>query len=421
MGGKLNIYNLGEAGVDVVKSPLHEADGDLIQAQNAVADPVGLEGGIRKRDGMAKLNAVALTGAVEGAIHIPLPAPGTRTYYAGQQELSAVQPADTWFSSLDGATGWAGRATPSLPQAAAYIEAVAAQAQMQGCVSYRRRLFYVGRIVVGNENPVIRMWDGTRDVEIARLPFPASGVRPHVAGHMWMHRGILHIVGGISGGQQVYQIDVVTGAIVRVGPEVAGSALFGLSYLDRIFIGSDPAAGNGTIRYLRNGEDTFTVERTAAAAGHSAYVHGAVYRGNLYVGTMGDAGTAAIVEQRTAAGVWSTSATGTSAAPTNYFTCFAVFDGNLYAVYVARGGTPELEVWKFDGTSWTVDLDIIAAGHAGGTHPTGVLAETDALYIAFAKPTPADPDGYVLRRTTAGAWAKVVTLANSNGMIGFVP
>lgn len=421
MGGKLNVYNLGEQGVDVVKSPLHEADGDLFQAQNALCDPAGLEGGIRKRDGMAKVNALALTGAVEGALHVPLPAPGTRTYYAGQQELGGVPPADTWFSSLGGASGWAGRSTPSLPQAAAYVEAVAAQAQMQGCLTYRRRLFYAAKIVSGNENPVIRMWDGTRDIEIARIPYPPGSVtRAQIIGHMWMHRGILHCVAGIGFEQRVYKVDIVTGAIQRVGNEFTGNAIFGLSYLDRVFIGQDPDAGNGTLSWIRNGEETFTLERTAAA-GHSAYMHGAIYLGALFVGTFGDAGTAAIVERRTTAGVWSTSATGTSAAPINYFTCFAVFDGNLYAVYVARGGAPELEVWKFDGSSWTVDLDLIGAGHAGGVHPAGVLAETDALYIAFASPAVADPDGYVMRRTTAGAWSKVATLANGNGMISFLP
>jgi len=58
MPGKLDVYNLGEVGVDLVESPLHKKDGAFLSAQNAAHKPIEAEGGIVKRRGMTKLNTV---------------------------------------------------------------------------------------------------------------------------------------------------------------------------------------------------------------------------------------------------------------------------------------------------------------------------------------------------------------------------
>lgn len=418
MPGKLDVYNLGENGVDVVKSPLHQADGDLIQAQNAMPDPAGLEGGIRKRGGMAKVNAIALTGSIGGAVHVPLPAPGTRTYYLGQHQMGGVDPADTWYSSVGGSTGWAGRSTPSLPQMVRFFAvALARQCRMTPAIGYKRRLFYAAHIIVGNEDPVLRVWDGSSDNELCRFPRPkGSASERQYVGHLWVHRGFLYAT--CDG--DVFKINIVTGEIVLLGDEfTVGFSEFGLSFLDRIWVGQSMtgAMTSGRISWIRNGESTWTTERDGPAAAHQAYCHGAVYLGDLFVGTFTDAGTAAIVERRsTGSATWATSLTGPDTS-VNYFSCFAVFDGNLYCVY--RSSTSML-VKKYDGTSWTTDLDVLVAGHAHA-FPCGILAETDALYIYFAQPTAADSEGYVLRRTTAGAWSKPEEPENANGMIAFLP
>jgi hypothetical protein len=72
MPGKHNVYNLGEAGIDIVESPVHVADGVVLTAQNAQLAPVDLEGAIRKRDGMAKFNALVAAGQIVSGFNVSL-------------------------------------------------------------------------------------------------------------------------------------------------------------------------------------------------------------------------------------------------------------------------------------------------------------------------------------------------------------
>lgn len=65
MPGKTDIYNLGEKGVNRVKSPVHLADGELTTAQNAQIIPYNAQKALAKRRGMTLLN---VTTAAAGAI-----------------------------------------------------------------------------------------------------------------------------------------------------------------------------------------------------------------------------------------------------------------------------------------------------------------------------------------------------------------
>lgn len=65
MPGKTDLYNLGEKGVNRVKSPVHLADGELTTAQNAQIIPYHGQRALAKRRGMTLLN---VTTAAAGAI-----------------------------------------------------------------------------------------------------------------------------------------------------------------------------------------------------------------------------------------------------------------------------------------------------------------------------------------------------------------
>lgn len=56
MPGKINLYNLGVVGVDIVSSPVHSPDGSYISAQNATSSPEDTEESLRKRPGMTRLS-----------------------------------------------------------------------------------------------------------------------------------------------------------------------------------------------------------------------------------------------------------------------------------------------------------------------------------------------------------------------------
>lgn len=66
------IYNLDQIGVIVDTSPLGNSEGSLTKAQNAIADPLGDLGSIRKRPGLKQFNAVAADGEVQGGVSIPI-------------------------------------------------------------------------------------------------------------------------------------------------------------------------------------------------------------------------------------------------------------------------------------------------------------------------------------------------------------
>lgn len=76
MGGKLDLYNLGDLGVHLVETPVHSPDGSFTAAQNVAVSQDQGEHGIRKRHGMSKFNSVAMVGSVVSLTNVPFPLPG---------------------------------------------------------------------------------------------------------------------------------------------------------------------------------------------------------------------------------------------------------------------------------------------------------------------------------------------------------
>lgn len=68
----LTVYNIGSIGIDLVNSPIHVEDTSLVSCQNAQISADDAELAIRKRDGMAKVNAVAAAGSLVAIINIPI-------------------------------------------------------------------------------------------------------------------------------------------------------------------------------------------------------------------------------------------------------------------------------------------------------------------------------------------------------------
>ncbi len=68
----LRVYGLDSVGLLVDTNPLGNPDAALTKAQNAIPDPAGEAGSIRKRPGLKAFNAVAGSGVVTGGIPVPL-------------------------------------------------------------------------------------------------------------------------------------------------------------------------------------------------------------------------------------------------------------------------------------------------------------------------------------------------------------
>lgn len=73
MAQKLNVFNLGQLGVDLVDSPIHTADGTLLSCQNAIISTDNDELALRKREGFVKINSIAAAGQILAIFNVPLP------------------------------------------------------------------------------------------------------------------------------------------------------------------------------------------------------------------------------------------------------------------------------------------------------------------------------------------------------------
>jgi hypothetical protein len=388
--GKVNVYGLGEKGVNLVKSPLHIDDNELRSAQNAEFYLVEGQGAIRKRSGLQKINSSVLAGEITGVIGVPLPAPGSRSVYA---QLNA----SPYFRVTTNGTTWAD---------AAGFQSVSGSAGFKASVMVPGRFFYLG------DTPNIVMgYDGVQEFELARF-----GASDEAVVHCTHAGQVIVTVVDSSLVHRVFSIDPVTGEMTQVGDTSMSFQMgqCGVSYLGRVWIGgTDFNDSLAKIYSARVGTGVWTLERTAAAA-QNAYVTLGVLNGKLYAGTRVDgAGTAAIVEERTAAGAWSTSRTGSTALVSNAYRMALVADGCLFIAYLAVG---TIAIEKFTGSVWSVDKDLTAAGEdncIGGT-----VTGSTVYYMS----TDGVVDSTVWRRPTGGGWTAVdVRAAASNrGVMGAV-
>ena len=178
--GKLNIYSLGEKGVNTSKSPVHLEDGELTTAQNWHPDP---EGAIRSRDGLTKLNSSALAGTVTGMIGVPLPdrtALTSRLYVPIDNDVGGTHDLDAFRTSTDG-TSWSTVATSVIPKPqegerlGTFNNAGVFSAALRWA-SLNNKMYYAGNDYVATSDggtftpPTIHVWDGTTDYILCEIP-----------------------------------------------------------------------------------------------------------------------------------------------------------------------------------------------------------------------------------------------------------
>lgn len=366
MGEKLDVYNLGETGVNLTKSPIHVEDGELVAAQNAEFFLDEGQGAIRKRAGLQRLNTSVLAGSVRGVIGVPLPGPGGRSVYA-------QRPGSPWFRVTTNGTTWADTTEfPTSPGSggASYVDNPINVAR-----NTAKQFFWTA--IDGSGNALLLGFDGIAQYEVLRIASATMRV-------LCVHAGDL-VVCERSDAQRVWLVDPVNGSMTLIGSEFAGGApgeeiFSACSYLGKVWIGTANAS-TGKIYSARAGATAWTLERTAAANLH-AYSSMAVFGGKLYAGLSALAGTAAIIEERTVAGVWSTTRTGGVSAERNAFDGLAVCNAELYAAYAnPQSSAVFCEIHKYTGSAWSKDKDLQPSSIIG-IHGV-VVAGTTIFYNTF--------------------------------------
>lgn len=421
---RLNVYNLGEAGVNLTKSPIHQSDGDLLQAQNAIRSQNNIDGGIAKRESFNKLNSVALQGAVQGIASLPLPNPlAAINFYAFRD---GTPPANSSRFSTGGTT-WADNNT-LVPHADANAGTAFGWIHLGRAANNpkKRRFYYFGEHDGGfsiGQAPPIYSYDGVDNVLLCRLPgnpvATVSGVLQgldmlmvgqtcYVSTYDGSNATSALAVGGQHG--SVYRLDE-NGQLTRLGifdTLNRGAATCMTWWLGKLWVGLaglitlpfTSILNAGNVYSIRPFIDTdWTAETTVGlSAGNPMVTSMCSFLGDLYISTCAAAGTASLIKKRTPAGVWSTVFTNPDTGDRGSITHLTVYDGVLYAQRVESSAQVEHEIIKSsNGTVWTIDRDVAATDSQRGPGP--MLWVGDDLYTAVG--------GGAILRKRSGTWTNV--------------
>lgn len=422
MAGKLNVYNLGKMGVNVDKDQTHLEDGELTKAQNAVRDPLGVDGGLRKRAGLVKVNAIAAAGSITGMVPVPIAKPSTRRFIFGRYTDATTS---GWNTSTD---GWTTSPTTGGPDTFDSTNAVpraptkvwTSLADVSGRqfpfagragVVYRNRFFYAGNdYVVGTSAPTIHVWDGTTDYVLCHIPD-----NPDVAGatsfavlcmiaanqriYLTTYDGGLYSANTVK--VRIFELNPENGALVQLGSRFpispdAARVPYGLAWhMGRLWTATYTGgiAATSKTYYLRPGIDTdWTLDNTSAA-GNSTANNLISFQGQLYIACLNDAGSAPFVRVRSTLGAYTSSVTAAlnegGSVPVmpdfgsyGHFGAMAVFGGNLYVSYFnfTAGGVRYARVYKYTGSAWSV-VYFPAADAASAVPYHGAFVHNSVLYM----------------------------------------
>jgi hypothetical protein len=467
MSGQLNVYNLASLGVNVDRNPVQLEDGELTKAQNAIHDPAGSTGSVRKRPGLVKVNTVAAAGAIKGAVGVPIVAgsagndggltpapavdPDTRKFFVGRRINSTTSgwntTSDLFVASVTtgGPDGYDAAADPRVPdymwtgmaESGTTLNKERAFRSGHPGVMFQNRFYYAGNdYTFQSTAPTIRMWDGERDFLLGRVPSNAGTVCEAVINMIVGGDNFIyfttHDTGLISNNTlkaRVFQLDPESGAIKQLGASfetirVPFDLAWGQGRLWTRTHGAGISSTSHLVYYFRPGIDTAWTSETpeASALGSNALHH---YSGRLFMAIPASAvGVAAKIIVRSAIGVYTTSLTAAigDASPNlvslgyaNHFGAMATFGGNLYASYFnERGdegdaGDKYARIYKFDGTTWTVVFNPAANDDSSIPYSNAVVIGGKIFFVSAPQRTSAAGLNRILYSSDGSSWTAVTT------------
>lgn len=400
--GKLNLFAIGQAGVNVVKSPIQLTDDECTSAQNAIHAPAA-EGGPQKRGGLARRNASALNGGADilAIASVPLPNPfNSSTLVRAYLYLNGA-PNLNWVRSADGTT-WV---EVSIPEVASILRTTG-----MGVDSGLATIQPVpGLLLYLSSQNQFSAFDGTSDQIVLTVP---STVDPTLPLEMYTGSGYhagSYYVASIETGTNlsaVYKFDITTGQLTLIAAVfAAGDGVTAVvSYVGRLFAAaSDLSSGAAPNCFVYQCDPASATAWTIDSANLSGPVVSMVnYKGNLYLATSTrNAAVPMRIYKRTPSGVYST--VYTDATPWNIASGgpMIVFNNTLFAFI---GGNI---VKSTDGTTWTTDLDVYTT-YGSLQYRSGMpVLFNNELYWAFREVTGTETNSRVLKRTTGGVWSVV--------------
>lgn len=406
--GKLDLYAIGQGGVNVVKAPVDLDRDEAVLLQNVIYPSLSGEGGLQKRGGLQRKNPTALNGGADilGMADVPLPDP----FSSGRQYLYVGMATDNWARTADGVT-WVDQATPGFPgrfqQLGTPILGLPPIQPLQG------RFLYVS----GNTDlDDFWLFDGSSDQLVLVVPPVGDPTIPaYTAGASGFHLGDFYFGTITVTNPRVYKFDLTTGALTMIGGGVIGSQYTAMaigSYLGQLFVAaSDNSAGVAPNSFVYRCDPLTATAWTLDSALLDGIPGGMVnFQGNLYIATGSrNAAKAMTIYKRTPSGIYST--VFTDATPWNIQSGGAIIEFND-TLFAYMGGNI---VKSTDGTVWTVDLDVFTT-YGSFEAKTGLpVIFNNELYWPFEDH--AEVTSRVLKRTAAGVWSVSYLFAGDLGAI----
>jgi len=314
MPGKINVFNLGAKGVNVVKSPVHLDDGELTSAQNIQIDAVKSLGGIRKRDGAVRLNGTVMTGSGKGIINLPLPDRSTyvRRFFVPYDYGAGAVGSNTFWTSTDGST-WTAGTRGVVPQQNNDVSSFGFVSVATRICVHRNRMYYPGH-TAGE----IHAYDGDADTDykLVTLPRnPRDSTGPIAVMQIIPYSSTFLVISTYDSTSRgrVFLLNVLNGQLQQLGQETDMGAVPAVLhvYNGKIYVGQHNVAGGSKpkLYWVRPGDATMTEDTgfTAAITTSKGYIHSMVtFLGELYLGVGSDVLSSSYICKRDKDGAWTT-------------------------------------------------------------------------------------------------------------------
>lgn len=441
MGGQINNYSLGRAGVNVDKSAVHLNDDELTSAQNATRDPHGHDGGLVNRKGLTKFNATGLGASINGGTGINLVNRNSTLIglaggavetllFSGATALgNGAADTPAWFQTTNqGGTVTQPATTLIANPRGRFVTRMGTNTENyfagRLCAVWNNRVYYVGQHTEDSEEPVIRVFDGVDDYEFVRIPYnPDVGASTfaNCVSNVITANGKIYFTtldkddSPMKG--RVFQLDPKTGVLTPLGATFPDDQLpYALAWAyGQLFVSTVTCATGihaydaaGRVYRIRPGIDSaFTLDTTWTDETQS---HCAVdmisYGGRLYAALNAEASAVADgdIYVRDSAGAWTESLDGSfNAAGYAGFWSLAIFGGNLYASQKTAGVSSAFTLHKFDGSTWST---VYTHGSTFATAAPYLFATQGYIYAVvpniFSVSTPV-----VLRSADGTTWTDI--------------
>lgn len=233
------------------------------------------------------------------------------------------------------------------------------------CVFDNTLIYPATGYTVGTTYPPIRVWDGRQDRELCRLPPTPTFVVPKAVVAMLSAGGSVYFSTFDAGttsttwSGRVMQLDPISGQVTPLGTAFAAGELpYALAWhMGRLWCGTNNGVGTvGKVYFFRPGIDTtWTLDHSLATDSLGGVDSMISYLGKLYVGSDNAGGSRGKILVRDTAGAYTVSETGSggTAIVNNGYLAMCVFNGNLYASYWNNDSPAIAKIRKFDGSSWS--------------------------------------------------------------------